>query len=59
MARLLPPESAAVDRVAHELGIGIATLKRWRAEAPGGSENGADLDGHGPPGSRHCDGRAG
>ena len=35
VARLLPPESAAVDTVAHELGIGVATLERWRAEALG------------------------
>lgn len=35
VARLLPPESASVDTVAHELGVGIATLERWRAEALG------------------------
>ncbi len=35
VARLLPPESAAVDTVAHELGIGVATLERWRAEVLG------------------------
>ena len=35
VARLLPPESAAVDTVAHEMGIGVATLERWRAEALG------------------------
>ena len=35
VARLLPPESATVDTVAHELGIGVATLERWRAEALG------------------------
>ena len=35
VARLLPPESAAVDKVAQEMGIGVATLERWRAEALG------------------------
>ncbi len=35
VARLLPPESAAVDAVARELGVGVATLERWRAEALG------------------------
>ena len=33
MARLLPPESAAVDVVAREIGVGAATLERWRADA--------------------------
>ena len=33
MARLLPPESAAIDTVAHELSISVATLERWRAQA--------------------------
>ena len=33
VARLLPPESASVDTVAHELGVGVATLERWRSEA--------------------------
>jgi hypothetical protein len=32
VARLLPPESAAVDVVARELGIGSDTLERWREE---------------------------
>jgi len=36
VARLLPPESAAVEVVAHEIGIGADTLKRWRAEALSG-----------------------
>ena len=31
MARLLPPESAAVDVVAREVGIGAGTLERWTA----------------------------
>ena len=33
VARLLPPESAAVDAVSRELGVSTATLDRWRAEA--------------------------
>ena len=38
VARLLPPESAALEVVAREVGIGAATLQRWReqAEKPGG-----------------------
>ena len=33
MARLLPPESSAVEVVAREVGVSVATLERWRAEA--------------------------
>jgi hypothetical protein len=33
VARLLPPESAAVDVVAREIGVGAATLERWRSDA--------------------------
>ena len=33
MARLLPPESATLDAVAHEIGVGVSTLERWRSEA--------------------------
>ena len=33
LARLLPPESAAIDLVAREVGIGAGTLERWREEA--------------------------
>lgn len=33
VARLLPPESAAIDVVARELGVSTATLERWRANA--------------------------
>jgi transposase-like protein len=33
VARLLPPESSAVDVVAREIGIGAGTLERWREEA--------------------------
>jgi transposase len=31
VARLLPPESAAIDVVAREVGIGTGTLERWTA----------------------------
>jgi len=33
VARLLPPESATVEVVAREIGVGTDTLERWRAEA--------------------------
>jgi transposase len=33
VARLLPPESAAIDVVSREVGVSVATLERWRAEA--------------------------
>lgn len=33
VARLLPPESAAIDVVAREFGVSVATLERWRANA--------------------------
>ena len=33
MARLLPPESATVEAVAREIGIGARTLERWREQA--------------------------
>lgn len=33
VARLLPPESAAVVEVAQELGVGAGTLERWRSDA--------------------------
>ena len=32
-ARLLPPESAALEVVASEVGVGVGTLERWRDEA--------------------------
>ena len=32
VARLLPPESAAVEVVAREVGIGAGTLERWRED---------------------------
>ena len=33
VARLLPPESAALEDVAREVGVGMGTLERWRADA--------------------------
>ena len=33
VARLLPPESAALEVVAREVGVGAGTLERWRDEA--------------------------
>ena len=33
MARLLPPESAAVGLVSREVGVSVGTLERWRAQA--------------------------
>ena len=33
VARLLPPESAASEVVARDLGVSVATLERWRANA--------------------------
>jgi transposase len=33
VARLLPPESATLDLVAREVGIGAGTLERWREDA--------------------------
>ena len=29
VARLLPPESASLDEVAREVGVGTDTLERW------------------------------
>jgi len=33
VARLLPPESSPVQAVSQELGVSVATLERWRANA--------------------------
>ncbi len=33
VARLLPPESAALELVAQEVGVGAGTLQRWREDA--------------------------
>ena len=32
VARLLPPESAAIEVLSREVGISVATLERWRAD---------------------------
>jgi len=45
VARLLPPESTAVEVVSREVGVSVTTLERWRAEAlaePAGAQGGAD-----------------
>ena len=36
VARLLPPESATLDEVAREFGVGVGTLERWRSDALAG-----------------------
>jgi hypothetical protein len=36
VARLLPPEAAAAEDVAREIGVGAGTLERWRSEALSG-----------------------
>jgi len=33
VARLLPPESASLESVAREIGVGVSTLERWRSDA--------------------------
>lgn len=33
VARLLPPESSAIELVSREIGISVGTLERWRAQA--------------------------
>jgi len=33
VARLLPPESAALEVVSREVGVGVGTLERWRDKA--------------------------
>mgnify|MGYP003439383197 FL=1 len=33
VARLLPPESAPLDVVSREMGVGVGALERWRDEA--------------------------
>ena len=33
VARLLPPESAGLEEVAREIGVGVETLERWRSDA--------------------------
>ena len=57
VARLLPPESASVDRVAQELGIG-GHFGALAGRGVRDCKNRANLDGHGTPGSRDRHGRA-
>ena len=33
VARLLPPESAAITTVSQEMGVSVATVERWMANA--------------------------
>lgn len=33
MARLLPPESAPLEVVSREIGVGVDTLERWRSDS--------------------------
>ena len=33
VARLLPPESAEISRLSQEIGVSVATLERWLADA--------------------------
>ena len=40
MARLLPPESAAVEVVSREIGVSASTLERWRADALASGQRG-------------------
>lgn len=51
VARLLPPESAPVERVSSEVGVSASTLERWLAEAleasSGAESRRGDLDGRG------------
>jgi hypothetical protein len=45
VARLLPPESAAVDVVSRDVGVRVATLEHWRADAlaePAGEQGGVE-----------------
>ena len=57
VARLLPPESAAIDVVSREVGISVATLERWRADAlangSGGWQPALDSSGAAASGDRH------
>jgi transposase len=44
VARLLPPESSSLEGVSREVGISVATLERWRADAlANGSVAGSQL----------------
>lgn len=41
VARLLPPEGSAIDLVSREVGISVATLERWRADAMANGSGGS------------------
>ena len=41
MSRLLPPESSSVEDVSREVGLSVATLERWRADALANGSSGA------------------
>ena len=58
-ARLLPPESAAAERVADSVGVGAGTLQRWRDDAQYSSAPGAGLYCGGPTGGGDHHGRDG
>ncbi len=38
VARLLPPESAVVEVIAREIGVGVGTLRRWREDVRSSSK---------------------
>ena len=40
VARLLPPQSEALEVVAREVGVGAGTLERWREDAQSGPARG-------------------
>ena len=44
VARLLPPESAPLAALSQEMGISVATLERWHAEALSRPASGAGLE---------------
>jgi transposase len=50
VARLLPPESAAIELVSREVGVSVETLERWRAEALANGSGEARGGGGGPSG---------
>ena len=39
VARLLPPDSAAIEVVSREVGVSVGTLDRWRAAALGQADH--------------------
>jgi transposase len=40
VAKLLPPQSASLDEVSREVGVGVGTLERWRLKAQSGPARG-------------------